>query len=169
MSWDFLRSQNMAEDNGHSRQHSSFSRQAVPFAPERASRGVGRRTELQEELENPAPLAKPVRVSVACPLSETVTRSLVAVTHPEVLIGQVRKMWWALPVLRSPTRAWCWARWVASSGASRSQKARPDARYRETVLLPRSDFPVQLPGRLQPETELEIQQVEAGRRRTVAS
>ncbi|XP_015280848.1 PREDICTED: isoleucine--tRNA ligase, mitochondrial isoform X2 [Gekko japonicus] len=64
----------------------------------------------------------------------------------------------ALPVVRSPPRAWCWARWVASSGANRSKKPRPDARYRETVLLPRSDFPVQLPGRLQPETELEIQQ-----------
>ncbi|XP_060102467.1 isoleucine--tRNA ligase, mitochondrial [Heteronotia binoei] len=95
---------------------------------------------------------------VACPLSETVTRSLFAVTHPEVLIGQVWKMLWALPVVRSSPRPWCWARWVASSGANRSQKARADARFRETVLLPRSDFPVQLPGRLQPETELEIQE-----------
>ncbi|XP_053164848.1 isoleucine--tRNA ligase, mitochondrial isoform X2 [Hemicordylus capensis] len=64
----------------------------------------------------------------------------------------------ALPLLRSPQRAWCWARWASSAGANQGQKAKPDCRYRETVLLPRSDFPVQLPGRLQPETELEIQQ-----------
>ncbi|XP_054836659.1 isoleucine--tRNA ligase, mitochondrial [Eublepharis macularius] len=64
----------------------------------------------------------------------------------------------ASPAVWLPRRAWRWARWMATSGANRSEKARPDARYRETVLLPRSDFPVQLPGRLQPETELEIQQ-----------
>ncbi|XP_062980155.1 isoleucine--tRNA ligase, mitochondrial [Elgaria multicarinata webbii] len=68
---------------------------------------------------------------------------------------------WALrapPLLRFPQRAWCGARWAASAGPNRGQKASPDSRYRDTVLLPRSDFPVQLPGRLQPETELEIQQ-----------
>ncbi|XP_042302250.1 isoleucine--tRNA ligase, mitochondrial isoform X2 [Sceloporus undulatus] len=70
---------------------------------------------------------------------------------------------WALrapPLLQKglPSRGWCWARWAASAGANRGPKASPDSRYRQTVLLPRSDFPVQLPGRLQPETELEIQQ-----------
>uniref|UniRef100_A0A8C4V7M3 isoleucine--tRNA ligase n=1 Tax=Falco tinnunculus TaxID=100819 RepID=A0A8C4V7M3_FALTI len=33
-----------------------------------------------------------------------------------------------------------------------------DSRYRDTVLLPHSRFPAQLPGRLQPEAELETQQ-----------
>ncbi|XP_062828358.1 isoleucine--tRNA ligase, mitochondrial [Anolis carolinensis] len=59
---------------------------------------------------------------------------------------------------QGPRRAWCWARGAASAGPSRGAKASPDSPYRETVILPRSDFPVQLPGRLQPETELEIQQ-----------
>ncbi|XP_044284396.1 isoleucine--tRNA ligase, mitochondrial isoform X1 [Varanus komodoensis] len=68
---------------------------------------------------------------------------------------------WALrapPLCRSSQRAWCWARWTASAGPNRGQKSSPDSRYRDTVLLPRSDFPVLLPGRLQPETEAEIQQ-----------
>ncbi|XP_048353464.1 isoleucine--tRNA ligase, mitochondrial isoform X1 [Sphaerodactylus townsendi] len=67
-------------------------------------------------------------------------------------------MLWVSAAVRSTPRAWCRTRWVATSGANRNQKARPDAKYRDTVLLPHSDFPVQLPGRLQPETELEIQQ-----------
>ncbi|KAH0622691.1 hypothetical protein JD844_025204 [Phrynosoma platyrhinos] len=69
---------------------------------------------------------------------------------------------WALrapPLLKgAPPRGWSWPRWAASAGANQGPKASPDSRYRQTVLLPRSDFPVQLPGRLQPETELEIQQ-----------
>ncbi|PKU48948.1 isoleucine--trna mitochondrial [Limosa lapponica baueri] len=37
-------------------------------------------------------------------------------------------------------------------------ESRQDSQYRDTVLLPRSNFPAQLPGRLQPETEVETQQ-----------
>uniref|UniRef100_A0A8C4XU00 Isoleucine--tRNA ligase, mitochondrial n=1 Tax=Falco tinnunculus TaxID=100819 RepID=A0A8C4XU00_FALTI len=41
----------------------------------------------------------------------------------------------------------------------RRRKCSPrDSRYRDTVLLPHSRFPAQLPGRLQPEAELETQQ-----------
>ncbi|XP_061481153.1 isoleucine--tRNA ligase, mitochondrial isoform X1 [Rhineura floridana] len=69
---------------------------------------------------------------------------------------------WALrpppAMLKSSQRAWCWARRTVSVGPERAQKTSPNSKYRETVLLPRTDFPVQLPGRLQPETELEIQQ-----------
>ncbi|XP_033000640.1 isoleucine--tRNA ligase, mitochondrial [Lacerta agilis] len=68
---------------------------------------------------------------------------------------------WALrapPVRQSSQRAWGWACRAVSVGPRRAQKVSPDSKYRETVLLPRSDFPVHLPGRLQPETELEIQQ-----------
>ncbi|XP_072846565.2 isoleucine--tRNA ligase, mitochondrial [Pogona vitticeps] len=64
----------------------------------------------------------------------------------------------APPLLRGSPRAWCWARWAASTGPNRGAKASPDGRYRDSLLLPRSDFPAQLPGRLQPQTELEIQQ-----------
>ncbi|CAI5770949.1 isoleucine--tRNA ligase, mitochondrial [Podarcis lilfordi] len=68
---------------------------------------------------------------------------------------------WALrapPLLQSSQRAWGWTCRAVSAGPGRAQKASPNSKYRETVLLPRSDFPVHLPGRLQPETELEIQQ-----------
>ncbi|KAH1173168.1 isoleucine--tRNA ligase, mitochondrial [Mauremys mutica] len=56
--------------------------------------------------------------------------------------------------------AWGWAR-SAASGANSGQPSperRADSKYRETVLLPRSGFPAQLPGRLQPEAEVELQQ-----------
>ncbi|NXC14986.1 SYIM protein, partial [Corythaeola cristata] len=56
--------------------------------------------------------------------------------------------------------AWGWARSAASEANSRQPAAeiRQDSQYRDTVLLPRSRFPAQLPGRLQPESELETQQ-----------
>lgn len=57
-----------------------------------------------------------------------------------------------------------WAHSAASEADSQQPVAesRQDSQYRDTVLLPRSRFPAQLPGRLQPETELETQQVAAG-------
>ncbi|NXC50689.1 SYIM protein, partial [Penelope pileata] len=56
--------------------------------------------------------------------------------------------------------AWGWVRSAASEADSRQPEAesRQDSRYRDTVLLPHSRFAAQLPGRLQPEAELEIQQ-----------
>ncbi|KAJ7341062.1 hypothetical protein JRQ81_004754 [Phrynocephalus forsythii] len=68
---------------------------------------------------------------------------------------------WALrkpPFFQGGPRAWVWARGAASTGTSRGPKEKPEAPYRDSVLLPRSEFPALLPGRLQPETELEIQQ-----------
>uniref|UniRef100_A0A8B9PTW0 isoleucine--tRNA ligase n=1 Tax=Apteryx owenii TaxID=8824 RepID=A0A8B9PTW0_APTOW len=69
----------------------------------------------------------------------------------------------APPRLRAQLRlraAGGWARLAASEANSRQPAAesREDSQYRDTVLLPRSRFPAQLPGRLQPETELETQQ-----------
>ncbi|KAL7987375.1 hypothetical protein Chor_006294 [Crotalus horridus] len=65
----------------------------------------------------------------------------------------------AQPLLRFPKHVGRWARGTVSAGPSAGQKAKPDSKYRETILLPQSEFPSQLPGRLQPETELEIQQI----------
>ncbi|NXH37936.1 SYIM protein, partial [Dicaeum eximium] len=66
------------------------------------------------------------------------------------------RAWRAPPLARArPGAARGWARSAASEAAAESQE---DSRYRDTVLLPRSRFPAQLPGRLQPETELKTQQ-----------
>ncbi|NWX02088.1 SYIM protein, partial [Caloenas nicobarica] len=61
---------------------------------------------------------------------------------------------------RAGAAAWGWARSAASEANSRQPAAerRQDSQYRDTVLLPHSRFPAQLPGRLQPQTELETQQ-----------
>uniref|UniRef100_A0A8D0GQK5 isoleucine--tRNA ligase n=1 Tax=Sphenodon punctatus TaxID=8508 RepID=A0A8D0GQK5_SPHPU len=70
-------------------------------------------------------------------------------------------MLWALrppPLLRPGGAARAWLRSAASAGVNSGQKSNSDSRYRDTVLLPQSDFPAQLPGRLQPQAELEIQQ-----------
>uniref|UniRef100_A0A8C3KRE5 Isoleucine--tRNA ligase, mitochondrial n=1 Tax=Calidris pygmaea TaxID=425635 RepID=A0A8C3KRE5_9CHAR len=67
----------------------------------------------------------------------------------------------AWPGLRARTGlARGWARSAASEANSQQPAAesRQDSQYRDTVLLPRSNFPAQLPGRLQPETEVETQQ-----------
>ncbi|XP_074393143.1 isoleucine--tRNA ligase, mitochondrial [Zonotrichia albicollis] len=48
--------------------------------------------------------------------------------------------------------------WARSAGSEAAAESREDSRYRDTVLLPRSRFPAQLPGRLQPETELKTQE-----------
>uniref|UniRef100_A0A8C3KPC3 Isoleucine--tRNA ligase, mitochondrial n=1 Tax=Calidris pygmaea TaxID=425635 RepID=A0A8C3KPC3_9CHAR len=45
-----------------------------------------------------------------------------------------------------------------SNSQQPAAESRQDSQYRDTVLLPRSNFPAQLPGRLQPETEVETQQ-----------
>lgn len=83
-------------------------------------------------------------------------------------------VWRAPPLARSGLRvglraragaaAWGWARSAASEANSQQPAAesRQDSQYRDTVLLPHSRFPAQLPGRLQPQTELETQQVAAG-------
>lgn len=77
--------------------------------------------------------------------------------------------WRAPPLARVGLRARAavargWARSAASEADSRQPAAesRQDSQYRDTVLVPRSRFPAQLPGRLQPEAELETQQVAAG-------
>uniref|UniRef100_A0A8C5IPV6 Isoleucine--tRNA ligase, mitochondrial n=1 Tax=Junco hyemalis TaxID=40217 RepID=A0A8C5IPV6_JUNHY len=64
---------------------------------------------------------------------------------------------WRAPALARarPVAAWGWAR---SAGSEAAAESREDSRYRDTVLLPRSRFPAQLPGRLQPETELKTQE-----------
>ncbi|XP_065689968.1 isoleucine--tRNA ligase, mitochondrial [Patagioenas fasciata] len=79
-------------------------------------------------------------------------------------------VWRAPPLARSGARvglraragaaAWGWARSAASEANSQQPAAesRQDSQYRDTVLLPHSRFPAQLPGRLQPQTELETQQ-----------
>ncbi|NWQ80621.1 SYIM protein, partial [Columbina picui] len=61
---------------------------------------------------------------------------------------------------RAGAAAWGWARSAASEANSRQPAAESpqDSQYRDTVLLPHSRFPAQLPGRLQPQTELETQQ-----------
>lgn len=70
------------------------------------------------------------------------------------------RAWRAPPLARARVgAARGWARSAASEAAAES---REDSRYRDTVLLPRSRFPAQLPGRLQPEKELETQQVRPG-------
>ncbi|RMC12372.1 hypothetical protein DUI87_09887 [Hirundo rustica rustica] len=67
------------------------------------------------------------------------------------------RAWRAPPLARARAgAARGWARPAASEAAAES---REDSRYRDTVLLPRSRFPAQLPGRLQPETELKTQQI----------
>ncbi|XP_076190713.1 isoleucine--tRNA ligase, mitochondrial isoform X1 [Aptenodytes patagonicus] len=79
------------------------------------------------------------------------------------------RAWRAPPLARAGARvvlraragvAWGWARSAASEADSRQPAvgSRQDSQYRDTVLVPRSRFPAQLPGRLQPETELETQQ-----------
>lgn len=45
------------------------------------------------------------------------------------------------------------------TGASNQLQNSTDGRYRDTVLLPQTSFPMKLLGRQQPDTELEIQQV----------
>ena len=72
--------------------------------------------------------------------------------------------WRAAPRLRLRARfgvASVWARSAASEANSRrpAEESRQDSQYRDTVLLPHSRFAAQLPGRLQPDTELETQQV----------
>ncbi|RLW06854.1 hypothetical protein DV515_00004007 [Chloebia gouldiae] len=62
---------------------------------------------------------------------------------------------WRAPALARARPGRGWARSAASEAAAES---REDSRYRDSVLLPRSRFPAQLPGRLQPETELKTQQ-----------
>lgn len=47
------------------------------------------------------------------------------------------------------------------SGANSQQTNPQNGRYRDTVLLPQTSFPMKLLGRQQPDTELEIQQVRA--------
>ncbi|XP_053917339.1 isoleucine--tRNA ligase, mitochondrial [Cuculus canorus] len=64
---------------------------------------------------------------------------------------------WRAPALaraRAGARGALWARAGTASEAS----SRQDPQYRDTVLLPRSRFPALLPGRMQPETEMETQQ-----------
>ncbi|KAK2086636.1 Isoleucine--tRNA ligase, mitochondrial [Saguinus oedipus] len=51
------------------------------------------------------------------------------------------------------------------SGASNHLPNSNGGRYRDTVLLPQTTFPMKLLGRQQPDTELEIQQVRALLRR----
>ncbi|KAJ7428994.1 hypothetical protein WISP_00034 [Willisornis vidua] len=69
---------------------------------------------------------------------------------------------WRVPLL-CRARAGTARRWGRSAASEAAAESREDSRYRDTVLLPRSRFPAQLPGRLQPETELEMQQVRPGR------
>lgn len=45
------------------------------------------------------------------------------------------------------------------TGASNQLQSSNNGRYRDTVLLPQTSFPMKLLGRQQPDTELEIQQV----------
>lgn len=47
------------------------------------------------------------------------------------------------------------------TGASNQLQNSSSGRYRDTVLLPQTTFPMKLLGRQQPDTELEIQQVRA--------
>lgn len=77
------------------------------------------------------------------------------------------RAWRTPPLARARAQArariaWGWARSAASE--SQQPAVEQDSPYRDTVLLPRSRFPAQLPGLLQPETELETQQVAAGQR-----
>ncbi|OXB68299.1 hypothetical protein ASZ78_015239 [Callipepla squamata] len=72
--------------------------------------------------------------------------------------------WRAAPGLRLRARfgAACGRPRSAASEADSRQPAedsRQDSQYRDTVLLPHSRFPAQLPGRLQPDAELETQQI----------
>ncbi|XP_063159728.1 isoleucine--tRNA ligase, mitochondrial [Candoia aspera] len=108
----------------------------------------GRRTELQGALRIQA---EPERDREGC------SSSLLAVALPEAPVDQVLAMW-ALRATLFPKHVGCWARGTVSAGPSTGQKAKPESKFRDKILLPRSDFPTQLPGRLQPETELEIQQ-----------
>ncbi|XP_015476241.1 isoleucine--tRNA ligase, mitochondrial [Parus major] len=66
------------------------------------------------------------------------------------------RAWRAPPLARA--RAGAARGWARSAASEAAAESREDSRYRHTVLLPRSRFPAQLPGRLQPETELETQQ-----------
>uniref|UniRef100_A0A8C0SMG1 isoleucine--tRNA ligase n=1 Tax=Canis lupus familiaris TaxID=9615 RepID=A0A8C0SMG1_CANLF len=63
---------------------------------------------------------------------------------------------WARPRLRCHPRGRGTARSV--SGASNQPQSSSNGRYRDTVLLPQTSFPMKLLGRQQPDTELEIQQ-----------
>lgn len=47
------------------------------------------------------------------------------------------------------------------TGASNQPQNSSNGRYRDTVLLPQTSFPMKLLGRQQPDMELEIQQVRA--------
>lgn len=47
------------------------------------------------------------------------------------------------------------------TGASSQLPSSSNGRYRDTVLLPQTSFPMKLLGRQQPDTELDIQQVRA--------
>ncbi|XP_071281949.1 isoleucine--tRNA ligase, mitochondrial [Agelaius tricolor] len=64
---------------------------------------------------------------------------------------------WRVPAL-ARARAGAARGWARSAASEAAAESREDSRYRDTVLLPRSRFPAQLPGRLQPETELKTQQ-----------
>ncbi|XP_057875501.1 isoleucine--tRNA ligase, mitochondrial [Melospiza melodia melodia] len=64
---------------------------------------------------------------------------------------------WRAPAL-ARARAGAARGWARSAGSEAAAESREDSRYRDTVLLPRSRFPAQLPGRLQPETELKTQE-----------
>lgn len=68
---------------------------------------------------------------------------------------------WRAPAL-ARARAGAARGWARSAASEAAAESREDSRYRDTVLLPRSRFPAQLPGRLQPETELKTQQVRPG-------
>lgn len=70
------------------------------------------------------------------------------------------RAWRAPPLARA--RAGAARGWARSAASEAAAESREDSRYRDTVLLPRSRFPSQLPGRLQPETELKTQQVRRG-------
>ncbi|KAF4798611.1 Isoleucine--tRNA ligase [Turdus rufiventris] len=67
------------------------------------------------------------------------------------------RAWRAPPLARA--RAGAARGWARSAASEAAAESREDSRYRDTVLLPRSRFPAQLPGRLQPEKELETQQI----------
>lgn len=56
-----------------------------------------------------------------------------------------------------------WARGAATGQPPERKRDPVPAQYRDTVLLPRTHFPAQLPGRLQLQAELETQQVRTRR------
>ncbi|XP_055000287.1 isoleucine--tRNA ligase, mitochondrial [Sorex araneus] len=71
------------------------------------------------------------------------------------------RRWWAPPRFRCGAR-WRGAPWGppvrAVTGASNQLRDARSGKYRDTVLLPQTSFPMKLLGRQQPDMELEIQQ-----------